>query len=87
MPNIRPISDLRNHADEISRLCHEQGEPVFITKNGKGDLVVMSQAAYEQQQARLELYDKLEAANADTGRGDRGIPHKEMMRALRQRLR
>jgi len=87
MPNIRPISDLRNHADEISRLCHEQGEPVFITKNGKGDLVVMSQATYEQQQARLELYDKLEAANADAGRGDKGVSHKEMMRALRRRLR
>ena len=85
MPDIRPISDLRNHADEISRLCHRQGEPVFITKNGKADLVVMSQAAYERVHARLELYGKLEETEADAARGDRGIGHKEMMAALRQR--
>ena len=87
MPAIRPISDLRNHADAISRLCHQRGEPVFITKNGRSDLVVMSQAAYDEQQARLELYDKLEEANVDAARGDRGVPHKEMMRVLRERLR
>jgi len=46
MPHIRPISDLRNHAHEISDLCHEEREPVFITRNGKGDMVVMSQAHY-----------------------------------------
>jgi len=55
MPIIRPISDLRNKASEIEEICHESGEPVFITKNGKGDLVVMSLAAYERDQARLEL--------------------------------
>ncbi|MBI5242697.1 MAG: type II toxin-antitoxin system Phd/YefM family antitoxin [Elusimicrobia bacterium] len=85
MPDIRPISDLRNHADEISELCHKCGEPVFITKNGRSNLVVMSQAAYERQQARLELYEKLEEAEADAAKGDRGIGHKEMMRALRKR--
>ena len=53
MPTIRPISDLRNKAREISKLCHESGDPVFITKNGEGDLVVMSLAAYERDQARL----------------------------------
>ena len=85
MPDIRPISDLRNHADEISELCHRLGEPVFITKNGKGDLVVMSQAAYERVQSRLELYGKLDEAEADAAGGDRGISHKEMMAALGKR--
>lgn len=46
MPQIRPITDLRN-TNEISELCHAQKEPVFITKNGYGDLVVMSIEAYE----------------------------------------
>ena len=62
MPLIRPISDLRNKAPEISKLCHESGEPVFITKNGESDLVVMSAAAYDREQARLELYGLLAAA-------------------------
>src|SRR5207248_3258098 len=63
MPTIRPISDLRNKAKEISRICHESGEPVFITKNGEGDLVVMSLAAWERQRARHELY-RLHAPSA-----------------------
>ncbi|MCD7751553.1 MAG: type II toxin-antitoxin system prevent-host-death family antitoxin [Lachnospiraceae bacterium] len=47
MPQIRPITDLRN-TTEISELCHARREPVFITKNGYGDLVVMSIEAYEE---------------------------------------
>lgn len=46
MPQIRPITDLRN-TNEISELCHAKKEPIFITKNGYGDLVVMSMEAYE----------------------------------------
>ena len=47
MPQIRPITDLRN-TTEISEICHARREPVFITKNGYGDLVVMSIEAYEE---------------------------------------
>lgn len=47
MPRIRPITDLRN-TNEISELCHATREPLFITKNGYGDLVVMSIEAYEE---------------------------------------
>lgn len=47
MPQIRPITDLRN-TTEISEICHAQKEPVFITKNGYGDLVIMSIEAYEE---------------------------------------
>ena len=61
---IRPISDLRNKARDLSRLCHESGEPVYITKNGQGDMVLMSLAAYERLQARLELYRLLDEAEA-----------------------
>jgi prevent-host-death family protein len=83
MPIIRPISDLRNKAKEISRICHESGEPVFITKNGEGDLVVMSLAAWERERARLELYRLLDEAEADLKAGDKGIT----VAALRKRLR
>ena len=47
MPTIRPSADLRNSYSEISDFCHRYKEPVFITKNGKGDLAVMSMEAYE----------------------------------------
>jgi prevent-host-death family protein len=82
MPKIRPITDLRNKANEISRLCHQSGEPVFITKNGEGDLVVMSLAAYERDQARLELYRLLDEAEQDVRAGDRGVS----VKTLRKRL-
>ena len=47
MPQIRPITDLRN-TNEISEICHSKKEPVFITKNGYGDLVIMSIETYEK---------------------------------------
>jgi len=58
MPQIRPITELRN-TNEISELCHRQNEPIFITKNGYGDLVVMSIETYERQLALVDLYKKL----------------------------
>jgi len=82
MPKIRPISDLRNKSHEISRICHQTGEPVFITKNGEGDLVIMSFAAYEREHARLDLYRLLDEAEADVRAGDRGIS----VPAMRKRL-
>lgn len=84
MPKIRPISDLRNKSHEISRICHETGEPVYITKNGEGDLVVMSLAAYEREQARLELYRALDEAEADVLEGDRGISTVKMRKLLKR---
>ena len=65
MPNIRPISDLRNSANEISDFCKQTREPVFITRNGTGDMVVQSMAEYERQQALIDLYSKLSVAEAE----------------------
>lgn len=59
MPTIRPSADLRNSYNEISNFCHEYSEPVFITKNGKGDLAVMSIEAYEKLCGKFELYSLL----------------------------
>lgn len=83
MPTIRPISDLRNKAAEISEICHRSGEPVFITKNGESDLVVMSAAAYERDQDRLTLYRLLEEAEDDVRAGDRGVTLQQMANLLR----
>lgn len=56
MPSIRPSSDLRNKYNEISDFCHKYHEPVYITKNGQGDLAVMSIETYEKLVGKFELY-------------------------------
>jgi prevent-host-death family protein len=60
MPTIRPSADLRNNYNEISELCHEYPEPVFITKNGTGDLAVMSIETYELLAGKFELYNLID---------------------------
>ena len=60
MPSIRPSSDLRNNYVEISEFCHKYKEPVYITRNGKGDLVVMSIDIYEKLVGKFELYKLLD---------------------------
>jgi len=59
MPEIRKSVDLRNKYGEISRFCHTYNEPVFITKNGEGDLAVMSIGAYNELAGKAEAYRDL----------------------------
>ena len=59
MPTIKSSAELRNNYNEISTFCHNYSEPVFITKNGKGDLAVMSIETYEELISRFELYSLL----------------------------
>jgi PHD/YefM family antitoxin component YafN of YafNO toxin-antitoxin module len=56
MPTIKPSAYLRNNYNDVSELCHSKMEPVFITKNGYGDLAVMSIETYEKFCGRYELY-------------------------------
>ena len=86
MTIIKPISDLRNKFNEISEICHKEGEPIYLTKNGKGDLVVMSISAYEKKEALLELYQKLSIAEQQSRDGSETIDHKEMIKKLKRRL-
>lgn len=69
MPNIRPSSELRNNYNEISAFCHKYAEPVYITKNGTGDLAVLSIEAYERLAGRFELYALLEKGLEDIKAG------------------
>lgn len=87
MPLIRPISDLRNHAHEISELCHDEDEPVFITRNGKGDMVVMSHAHYERLQNLMVLYQKLGEAEIQDASGEKGKKHEDVMRQLKEKMK
>ncbi len=59
MTKIRPVSDLRNHFAEISKYVHEAFEPVYLTKNGHGDMIVMSLEYFEKLKYESEMYHKL----------------------------
>jgi prevent-host-death family protein len=82
MLNIRPISELRN-TTEISELCHRVKEPIFITKNGYGDLVIMSMETYERNQAMSEIYRKLGESEADLAAGVEPLDGEDVFRGLR----
>lgn len=84
MPKITSSADLRNNYNEISNFCHQYKEPVFITKNGKGDLAVMSIEAYEELTARFELYGALKQGLNDVVAG-RTIPADEFLAELEAR--
>ncbi len=86
MPHIRPVSDLRNNFAEISRIVHETSEPVFLTKNGYGDMVVMSFEAYEKLQFESEVYFKLKEAELQAKQTNQRFSHKEVLDSLRQTL-
>ena len=86
MPVIRPISDLRNKANKISDLAHKSDEPIFITKNGEGDMVVMSMAQYSKIQLKLDLFSKLAVAQAQRAKGDKGRRLSAVMKDIRRRI-
>lgn len=82
MPMIRPVSDLRNNFTAISETLHSEDEPVFLTKNGSGDMVVMSIDYYEKQMARLELYQKIEESRNEIANGASGKDAKNLLKEL-----
>lgn len=84
MPQIRPITDLRN-TNEISDICHKQNEPIFITKNGYGDLVIMSIETYEHQLALVEVYKKLAEAETQLAQGVPLLDGEEIFKKLRDK--
>lgn len=84
MPTIRSSADLRNSYNEISNFCHTYDEPVFITKNGKGDLAVMSIETYEQIVGKFELYGLI-SGGLDDIKNDNTRPATEAISDLRGR--
>lgn len=85
MPEIRPSTDMRSKYNEISAYCREKGQPVFITKNGHGDLAVMAIEQYEQLAAAQSLYRLVEEGAAQIASGD-GIPLENAMQKVREAL-
>ncbi len=83
MPNIKSSTDLRNNYNDISTFCHESREPVFITKNGQGDLAVMSIETYEALSGKLELYRLLDEGRAAVKAGKKRPLH-EIMKDIKR---
>ena len=71
--NIRPSATIRQNYNEISILCKKTGEPVYLTKNGEGDLVVMDIEAFSRREKMLELREQLLAVEEDRMAGIKGI--------------
>ena len=68
MPKIIPIKDLKNTSD-ISEMCHRTDERIYVTKNGYGDMVIMSMESYESQMKRIKMYEDIEASEAQIKEG------------------
>lgn len=84
MPRIRPITDLRN-TTEISEMCHEKHEPIFITKNGYGDLVVMSIEAYEDLIKTLQMDVAINEAERELAAGGKLLNARDALSSLRRK--
>lgn len=84
MLEIRPIKDLRD-TTEISKLCYESKEPIYITKNGYGHLVIMSMETYKDKLAKAELYEKLAEAENQIKNGEKLLDAENVFKSLRDR--
>ena len=84
---IRPSAAIRQNYNEIAEQCRKTGEPVFLTKNGEGDLVVMDIETYNRREKMLKLREELLAVEEDRMNGNKGYSVEEvaaMMRSVDQ---
>ena len=85
MPLIQSSTDLRNKYNEISSFCRENREPVFITKNGQGDLVVMSMETFEMLSGKLDLYSMLDEGRA-AAKAERKRPYEDVFSDIEREI-
>ena len=85
MPRIIPIRDLKNTA-AVSQMCSESKEPVYITKNGYGDMVVLSMEAFENLQFESEVYFKLQAAEREAELSSERYSSKDVLKAMKDAI-
>jgi len=84
MPRIIPIRDLKN-TSELSQMCKEASEPIYITKNGYGDMVIMSMRMYEEKLYMLDVYNKLAAAETQIAAG-RTLNGEASLKGIREKF-
>ena len=85
--NIRPSAAIRQNYNEIADMCRKTAEPVFLTKNGEGDLVVMDIETYNRWEKMLKLREKLLAVEEDRMRGSKGYSVEEVTAMMRSAIK
>jgi prevent-host-death family protein len=85
--NIRPSAAIRQNYNEIAELCRKTSEPVFLTKNGEGDLVVMDIESFERREKMLKLREELLSVEEDRAAGKKGYTVKEVASMMRNAIR
>lgn len=85
--NIRPSAAIRQNYNEIADMCRKTAEPVFLTKNGEGDLVVMDIETYNRREKMLKLREKLLAVEEDRMRGSKGYSVDEVTAMMRSAIK
>lgn len=86
MHMIRPVSDLRNNFADISKTVHETAQPVFLTKNGYADMVVLSMEAFENLQFESEVYFKLQEAEREAELTAQRFSSKDVLKAMKDTI-
>jgi prevent-host-death family protein len=84
---IRPVSDLRNNFAEISKTVHETAQPVFLTKNGYGDMVVLSMESFQNMQVESEIYFKLQEAEREAAHTKKRYSSKDVLKSIKDAIR
>ena len=84
--NIRPPAAIRQNYNEIAELCKKSGEPIYLTKNGEGDLVVMDIEAFERREKMLRLREELLLVEEDRLRRDTGYSIQEVTEMMRRAI-
>ena len=87
MMNIKPSATIRKNYNEISELCKRSGEPVYLTKNGEGDLVVMDIDAFTRRESMLRLRENLVAAEESRLSGKKGYSIDEVSDMMKAAVR
>lgn len=86
MKMIRPVSDLRNNFADISKTVHETSKPVFLTKNGYADMVVLSMEAFEALHFDSEVYFKLQESEKEAELTNTRYSSKDVLTAMREAI-
>jgi len=87
MNTIRPVSDLRNSFAEISKTVHETSKPVFLTKNGYADMVVLSMESFENMQFESEVFFKLQEAEREAEHTNKRFSTKDVLKAMKETIK
>ncbi|GHV31457.1 prevent-host-death protein [Spirochaetia bacterium] len=82
--HIKPSAAIRKNYNDIASICKSTGEPVYLTKNGEGDLVVMDMEAFVRRESMLKLRENLLAAEEDRAKGKPGFSIEEVTARMKQ---